>query len=85
MRTLVIGAVIFGSLVLALSAVVGTIFIVIRILRGGLSREERDILSEETRMIQDIYQGLSKWKSAWTLLKPSFWIGKERSVNDETI
>ncbi|QTA92645.1 phage-shock protein [Desulfonema magnum] len=82
MRTLLIGAVIFGSLVLALSAVAGTIFIVIRILRGGLSREEREILSEETRMIQDIYQGLSKMERRLDTLE-TILLDRERKEREE--
>lgn len=60
MRAVLIMAVIFGCVILALAAVIGTIFVIIRILRGGVSREEQRILSEETRMIQDIYQGLRR-------------------------
>ena len=53
-------AIIFGGLVLALAIVGSTILMAIRIIKGGLSREGRDGQTEEARMIQQIYQSLSR-------------------------
>jgi phage shock protein B len=53
-------AVVFGGIVLALAIVGSTILMAIKIIKGGLSREGRDRQTEEARMIQQIYQGLSK-------------------------
>ncbi|UCG09571.1 MAG: phage-shock protein [Desulfobacterales bacterium] len=53
-------AIVFGSLVLALAIIPGTILIAIRLLKGGFSRTDRKQQAEETKMIQEIYQGLSR-------------------------
>ena len=53
-------AIVFGGIVLALAIVGSTILMAIKIIRGGLSREGRDRQTEEVRMIQQIYQGLSR-------------------------
>lgn len=46
-----------GGLVF-LAIVCGAILMIIRMVKGGLSPDEKDEKSEETRMIQEIYQGL---------------------------
>ena len=53
-------AIIFGGSVLALAIVGSTILMAIKILKGGVSRDEQKKQSEEARIIQEIYQGLSK-------------------------
>lgn len=58
MKALMMITVMFASLLLGLSALGGTIYLFVRLLRGGLSSEARRLQSEEARMIQDIYQGL---------------------------
>lgn len=60
MKEVVIVAIVFGSLVLALAIIPGTILITIRLLKGGFSRTDRKQQAEETKMIQEIYQGLSR-------------------------
>lgn len=50
----------FGSLILMLAAAGGAIFVFIRLLRDGLSRESQRVKAEEAKIIQDIYQGLLK-------------------------
>lgn len=52
--------VIFGGSVLALAIVGGTILMVIKILKGGLSRTDQEAQTEETKMVQEIYEGLSR-------------------------
>jgi hypothetical protein len=51
-------AIVFGGIVLALAIVGSTILMAIKILKGGLSRKGRRFEADETRMIQEIYQGL---------------------------
>jgi phage shock protein B len=53
-------AIVFGGIVLALAIVGSTILMAIKIIKGGLSHEGRDRQTEEARMIQQIYQSLSK-------------------------
>jgi phage shock protein B len=58
MHGILIVAIVFGGIVLALAIVGSTILMAIKILRGGLSRKGRRLEADETRMIQEIYQGL---------------------------
>ncbi len=53
-------AIVFGSLVLIPAIIGGTIVLSIRILKGGVSRREQ---AEDSRMIQEIYQGLSRMET----------------------
>ncbi len=52
--------VIFGGSVLALAIIGGTILVAIKILKGGLSRKDQKAQAEEAKMVQEIYQGLSR-------------------------
>ncbi len=53
-------AVILGGTILALAVVGGTILMGIKIIKGGFSRQGQESQAEEARMIQEIYQGLSR-------------------------
>ncbi|MFO7459942.1 MAG: hypothetical protein R6X07_04900 [Desulfatiglandales bacterium] len=59
MNSVLIVAIVFGGIVLALAIVGSTILMAIRILKGGFTRKSRNTEAEEARMIQQIYQGLS--------------------------
>ena len=52
--------VIFGGSILALAIIGSTILIGISILKGGVSRKGQKLQSDEARMIQEIYKGLSR-------------------------
>jgi phage shock protein B len=56
-------AIVFGGSVLALAIIGSTILMAIKILKGGLSRKGQKVQSEEARMIQEIYQGLSRMEA----------------------
>ncbi len=58
-QTLIV-AIIFGSLVLIPTIIGGTIVLSIRILKGGASRKDQ---AEDSRIIQEIYQGLSRMEA----------------------
>ena len=60
MHEIVIVAIVFGGIVLALAIIGSTILMAIKILRGGLSRKGQKLEAEEAKMIQEIYQGLSR-------------------------
>ena len=60
MHGAVIVAIVFIGIVLALAIIGGTILIAIKILKGGVSRKSQRYQAEEARMIQEIYQGLSR-------------------------
>lgn len=78
----------FGCFVLALAAVAGTVYLFIRLLGGGVSREAQRLQSEETRMIQDIYHGLLRMEerveTLETILLDRERNKKERRANNET-
>ena len=52
--------VIFGGSVLALAIVGGTILMIIKILKGGLSRTDQKAQATDAKMVQEIYEGLSR-------------------------
>jgi len=60
MEGVLIVAVVFGGTILALAIIGSTILMAIKILRGGLSRKGQKTQTEEARIIQEIYQGLSR-------------------------
>lgn len=60
MKIVLILVVILGSSVLGLAIIGGTILMAIKILKGGLSRTGQKAQNEEAKMVQEIYQGLSR-------------------------
>jgi phage shock protein B len=60
MNSVFIVAIVFGGLVLALAIIGSTILIGIRIAKGGFSRKGQAYQAAESRMIQELYQGLSR-------------------------
>jgi phage shock protein B len=60
MKEVVIVAIVFGSLLLTLAIIPGTILIAIKLVKGGISRTDQKQQAEETKMIQEIYQGLAR-------------------------
>jgi phage shock protein B len=60
MKIVLILVVILGGSVLGLAIIGGTILMAIKILKGGLSRTGQKAQNEEAKMVQEIYQGLSR-------------------------
>ncbi len=60
MHAALILSIIFGGSVLILTIIGSTILIAIKIIRGGVSRTGQKLQSDEARMIQEIYQSLSR-------------------------
>jgi len=60
MPAVFIVAIVIGGILLALAIIGSTILMAIKILKGGLSRKGQRLQAEETRMIQEMYQGLSR-------------------------
>ena len=54
-----IAAIVFAGIVLALAIIGGTFLMAIRIIKGGVSRRDREWSSKEARMVQEIYQGIN--------------------------
>ena len=60
MEGVIIVAIVFGGIVLALAVIGSTILMGIKIIKGGVSRQGQRSQSEETRMIQELYKGLDR-------------------------
>ncbi|MFH1293034.1 MAG: phage-shock protein [Pseudomonadota bacterium] len=60
MSGILILTIIFGGSILALAIIGSTILMAIKILKGGLSQKGQKLQTDEARMIQEIYQGLSQ-------------------------
>jgi hypothetical protein len=56
----IIVAIVFGGTVLCLAIIGSTILMAIKILKGGLSSKDQQVQADEAKVIQEIYQGLSK-------------------------
>ena len=52
-------AIVFTGIVLALAITGGTLLMAIRIIKGGVSRKDREWSSKEAQMVQEIYMGLN--------------------------
>ena len=60
MPAVFIVAIVIGGIILALAIIGSTVLMAIKILKGGLSRKGQRLQAEEARMIQEMYQGLSR-------------------------
>jgi len=69
MDAVVIVAIVFGGLVLALAVVGGTILLAIQLRHGGSSKKDRQAQAEEASMIHDIHEGLSKMEKRIEVLE----------------
>jgi phage shock protein B len=56
-------AIVFGSIVLALAVVGSTILMAIKIIKGGVTRKQQTEEAEEARVVQQIYQELSRMEA----------------------
>ena len=79
MHTVLIVAIVFGSILLALAIVGGTILMAMRLKHGGVSREGKERSKDEARMIQEIYQGLGRMEKRVEALETILMdVGKEK-------
>lgn len=60
MNTVVIVAIVFGSIVTIAGLMCGTVLVIIRMRNSGLSSSSRTASQQEATMIQEIYQGLDR-------------------------
>ena len=73
-----ISMIVFGSLVLILGMVCGTLLLVMKLRHGGFAAAGRDAQGEEARMIQEIYQGLARMEARVEALETILMETKER-------
>ena len=60
MKEILIVAIVFGSIIIALALIPGTILLAIKLFKGGFTRTDQKKQADEAKMIQEIYQGLSR-------------------------
>lgn len=60
MHDVAIVAIALGSTLIILAIIPVTILLIIRLFKGGISRSDRKKQAEEAKMIQEIYQGMSR-------------------------
>lgn len=60
MNTVVVVAIVFGSIVTIAGLLCGTVLVIIRMRNSGLSSSSRGANQQEATMIQEIYQGLDR-------------------------
>jgi hypothetical protein len=75
----VIVAIVFGGTVLCLAIIGSTILMAIKILKGGVTRKGQQNQADEAKIIQEIYQGLSKMEQRVEALETIILDRKERS------
>ena len=78
MQGALIVAIIFGGLILCLAIVGGTILMGIKIKKGGLSQKDQRSQTEDTRMIQEIYQGLDSMEKRMEALETIILKGRRK-------
>ena len=63
MHQVLIVAIVFGSIIIALAIVPVTILYAIKIIKGGLSQNPKGLADQEAKMIQEIYHGLTQMEA----------------------
>jgi len=71
-------AIVFGGIVLSLAIIGSTILMAIKLIKGGFSRKDQQFQTDEARVIQEIYQGLSRMEERVEALETIILDGKER-------
>ena len=82
MKEALIVAIIFGSFVLIPAVIGGTILMSIRLLKGGASRKDH---AEDSKIIQEIYQGLSRMEDRVEALETILLDQEKKDRQDEKI
>lgn len=85
MHGALIAAIVFSGIVLALAVVGSTILMAIKIIKGGVSRKKQKYQADETRMIQEIYQGLSRMEERVESLETILLDRKKKDHRNESI
>ena len=64
MHQVLIVAIVFGSIIIALAIVPVTILYAIKIIKGGVHHNRRGLDDQEAKMIQEIYHGLTRMEAS---------------------
>jgi len=73
-------AVIFGSIIMILAIICGTILTAIK-LRGGISKKNQKDNADEAEMVQQLYQGLTRMEERTEALE-TLLLDKERKERE---
>ena len=60
MSAVIIVAIVFGSIIIAVTVISSSILMGMRLKHGDISRKNREELSDEAKLIQEIYHGMQK-------------------------
>ena len=82
MKEALIVAIVFGSFVLIPAVIGGTIVISIKLLRGGTSRKDQ---AEDSKIIQEIYKGLSRMEERVEALETILLDGEKEDHKNEKL
>ena len=82
MKEALIVAIVFGSFVLIPAVIGGTIIMSIRLLKGGTSRKDQ---AEDSKIIQEIYLGLSRMEERVEALETIILDRGEKDRQDEKL
>ena len=82
MKEALIVAIVFGSFVLIPAVIGGTIIMSIKLLKGGTSRKDQ---AEDSKIIQEIYQGLSRMEERVEALETIILDREKRDRQDEKL
>ena len=77
-------AIVFGGIVLALTIIGGTFLMAIRLIKGGVSRKHQQLDADEAKMIQEIYQGLTRMEERVESLETILLDRKKGKTDHET-
>jgi len=82
MKEALIVAIIFGSFVLIPAVIGGTILLSIKLLKGGASRKDQ---ADDSKIIQEIYQGLSRMEERVEALETILLDRKKKDHKNEKL
>lgn len=78
MNSVIIVAIVFGSILTFAAIVCGTILAIVKMRRSGLTRGDRKTQTDEAKVIQEIYQGLSRMEERIETLETILMEGQEK-------
>lgn len=79
MNTVVVVAIVFGSIVTIAGLLCGTVLVIIRMKNSGFSTSSREASRQEAMMIQEIYQGLDRMEKRIEALETILMDGQRKN------
>lgn len=79
MNTVVVVAIVFGSIVTIAGLLCGTVLVIIRMKNSGFSTSSREASKQEAMMIQEIYQGLDRMEKRIEALETILMDGQRKN------